>query len=115
MPDSGPPDSGPPHSAAPPEAYLALEGRFRRLGALGEASAILGWDLAVMMPAGSGPARGEHWSGVLLLPEREIAVSGTVDGSDGTGVTIRLDLLIDDYNRAIEDHLTRLQMLDFVL
>ncbi|MCK6536065.1 MAG: Crp/Fnr family transcriptional regulator [Polyangiaceae bacterium] len=63
----------------------------------------------------NGPARGEHWSGVLLLPEREIAVSGTVDGSDGTGVAIRLDLLIDDYNRAIEDHLTRLQMLDFVL
>lgn len=63
----------------------------------------------------NGPARGEHWSGVLLLPEREIAVSGTVDGSDGTGVAIRLDMLIDEYSRAIEDHLTRLQMLDVVL
>jgi len=61
------------------------------------------------------PKRGAHWSGVLLLPEREIAVSGTVDGSADGGLHIRLDMLIDEYNRAVEDHLTRLQMLDFVL
>lgn len=63
----------------------------------------------------SAPKHGSHWSGVLMLPEREIAVSGTVDGADDGGMHIRLDMLIDDYNRAVEDHLTRLQMLDFVL
>jgi CRP-like cAMP-binding protein len=72
-----------------------------------------GW---LHLPASAGsPKRGDDWSGVLLLPEREIAVSGTVEGSDGTEFVIKLDLLIEDYNRAIEDHLTRLQMLDFVL
>ena len=54
-------------------------------------------------------------NGVADLATEDTDKNGTVDGSDGTGVTIRLDLLIDDYNRAIEDHLTRLQMLDFVL
>jgi CRP-like cAMP-binding protein len=68
------------------------------------------------LPATAGsPKGGAHWSGVLLLPEREIAVSGTVDGSGGSTVRIELDLLIDEYSRAVEDHLTRLQMLDFVL
>ncbi|GMV11941.1 MAG: Crp/Fnr family transcriptional regulator [Polyangiaceae bacterium] len=68
------------------------------------------------LPSNAGtPKHGAFWSGVLLLPEREIAVSGTVDGSDDDGMHIRLDMLIDDYNRAVEDHLTRLQMLDFVL
>lgn len=68
------------------------------------------------LPTSSGtPKHGAFWSGVLLLPDREIAVSGTVDGSDDSGMHIRLDMLIDDYNRAVEDHLTRLQMLDFVL
>ena len=64
---------------------------------------------------GAAPKDGADWSGVLLLPEREIAVSGTVVSSDDDGLHIRLDMLIDDYNRAVEDHLTRLQMLDFVL
>lgn len=68
------------------------------------------------LPRGAGtPKRGAHWSGVLVLPEREIAVSGTVDGADDGGMHIRLDMLIEEYNRAVEDHLTRLQMLDFVL
>jgi CRP/FNR family transcriptional regulator, cyclic AMP receptor protein len=68
------------------------------------------------LPAdGSAPKRGGFWSGVLLLPEREIAVSGSVDAADASGVHIKLDLLIDEYNRAIEDHLTRLVMLDVVL
>lgn len=64
---------------------------------------------------GAAVKPGSHWSGVLLLPETEIAVSGTVANVDGTGVHIRLDLLIDEYMRVVEDHLTRLQMLDVVL
>jgi CRP-like cAMP-binding protein len=64
---------------------------------------------------GSATEKGAHWSGVLVLPERELPVSGTVDSADDDGVHIRLDMLIDEYNRAVEDHLTRLQMLDVVL
>ncbi|MFO0564605.1 MAG: cyclic nucleotide-binding domain-containing protein [Polyangiaceae bacterium] len=68
------------------------------------------------LPAEAASARnGAFWSGVLMLPEQELAVSGTVDGVDPNGVHIRLDMLIEEYNRAVEDHLTRLQMLDFVL
>ncbi len=53
-------------SAPLPDAYRALEDRFRRLGALGEASAVLGWDLAVMMPPGGGPARGEQLAALAV-------------------------------------------------
>jgi carboxypeptidase Taq len=41
-------------------AYHRLTARFARLGALGEASGILGWDAAAMMPPGGGGARGEQ-------------------------------------------------------
>lgn len=58
---------------------------------------------------------GKHWSGVLLLPEREIAVSGTVDNVESGVAFVRLDLAIDDYAQAIDDHVTRLSMLDVVL
>ena len=97
MPDSGPPDSGPPHSAAPPEAYLALEGRFRRLGALGEASAILGWDLAVMMPAGSGPARGEQLA-ALAVTRHELLTDPRV--ADWLAAAEAASNALDDWQRA---------------
>jgi CRP-like cAMP-binding protein len=58
---------------------------------------------------------GKHWSGVLLLPEREIAVSGNVDVVENGIAFVKLDLLIDDYARAVDDHVTRLSMLDVVL
>lgn len=58
---------------------------------------------------------GKHWSGVLLLPEREIAVSGNVEQSENGTAYVRLDLVIDDYAQAIDDHVTRLSMLDVVL
>jgi len=41
-------------------AYLRLTARAARLGALGEASAILHWDASTMMPRGGGAARGEQ-------------------------------------------------------
>lgn len=41
-------------------AYLELEGRFRRLNALGQAAGVLQWDLAVMMPPGGAAARAEQ-------------------------------------------------------
>jgi CRP-like cAMP-binding protein len=67
------------------------------------------------LPARAASKAGAHWSGVLILPERELAVSGTVDSVNGEHCAIKLDLLIDESTRVFEDHLTRLQMLDVVL
>ena len=41
-------------------AYARLKDRFSRIATLGEASAMLGWDAAAMMPSGGGAARGEQ-------------------------------------------------------
>ncbi|HYN38750.1 MAG TPA: carboxypeptidase M32 [Rhodospirillales bacterium] len=41
-------------------AYPALQDRFRRIGALRDAEAVLHWDLATMMPKGGAAARGEQ-------------------------------------------------------
>jgi CRP/FNR family transcriptional regulator, cyclic AMP receptor protein len=55
------------------------------------------------------------WVGVLSLPSAEIAVSGSVEREAHDGVVVKLDDLIDDYRLALEDYVTRLQLLDFVL
>jgi carboxypeptidase Taq len=43
-------------------AYQRLETKFARIATLNEASAMLGWDAAAMMPAGGAAARGEQLS-----------------------------------------------------
>ena len=48
-------------------SYRSLEARFRRLSLIGEAAGILRWDMAVMMPDKSGPARGEQITALKLL------------------------------------------------
>ena len=48
-------------------AYDRLEARFRRLGAVEEATAVLHWDAAAMMPPGGGPARAEQLATLRLL------------------------------------------------
>jgi CRP/FNR family transcriptional regulator, cyclic AMP receptor protein len=55
------------------------------------------------------------WVGVLALPTTEVAVSGSIvrEGSDGT--VVKLDTLVDEYRLALEDYVTRVQMLDFVV
>ncbi len=58
---------------------------------------------------------GAHWSAVLTLPSGEIPISGTVESADDKGVVIALDLLIREYAATLEDYLTRLHMLDFVV
>ncbi len=57
-------------------AYDKLTARFTRIATLGEASAVLGWDAATMMPPGGGPARGDQLAvlaglshGLLSKPE----------------------------------------------
>jgi len=46
--------------SAPTSAYSKLEQRFRRLSALQEASGMLHWDMATVMPDGGRPARAEQ-------------------------------------------------------
>jgi CRP-like cAMP-binding protein len=58
--------------------------------------------------------KGGSWSGVLVLPTREIPISGTID-KEGTRTVVALDLLVDEYKGALSDYLTRVQMLDFVV
>lgn len=72
-----------------------------------------GW---IKLPKLSGPIeKNSHWSGVLVLPSAEIPISGTIEAISDDGVLIRLDLLIAEYASRLEDYLTRLHMLDFVV
>jgi len=41
-------------------SYIELETRYRRLAAIGEATGMLHWDAAVMMPTGGADARAEQ-------------------------------------------------------
>jgi CRP/FNR family transcriptional regulator, cyclic AMP receptor protein len=70
--------------------------------------------LKLDLPASSWP-RAAEWSGVVVLPGREILVSGRVVRGGPDGVVMKLDLLIDDYKQALADYVTQLQLLDFVM
>jgi carboxypeptidase Taq len=48
-------------------AYRELEGRFRRMGHIGDAGAVLGWDRAAMMPEGGNTARAEAMATLQVL------------------------------------------------
>jgi carboxypeptidase Taq len=72
-------------------AYPRLEDRFRRLGALADAEAMLHWDLATMMPKGGAAARADQLAtlkalrhGLLTHPEvgdwLAAAAGETLDG-----------------------------------
>ncbi|HEY5961418.1 MAG TPA: cyclic nucleotide-binding domain-containing protein [Polyangiaceae bacterium] len=60
-------------------------------------------------------AAGKDWSGVLLLEDRELPISGTVERANANEVVVFLDELIPDYEKQLADHLARAQMLDVVL
>jgi carboxypeptidase Taq len=71
-------------------AYDKLTARFTRIATLGEASAVLGWDAATMMPPGGGPARGEQLAvlagvshGLLSKPEVGDELSAAEAEGDG--------------------------------
>ena len=58
------------------EGYRKLGERFRRIGALRDAEAMLRWDLATMMPKGGARSRGDQLAtlqalrhGLLTAPE----------------------------------------------
>ncbi len=58
-------------------AYDRLASRFERIATLGEASAILSWDAATMMPPGGGKARGDQLA-VLAGLSHSLLVTPTV-------------------------------------
>ena len=58
----------------------------------------------------------QFWTGVLVVPNDEILLSGSVlrETSDN-GVVVKLDKPIDDYKSKLDDYTTRVQLLDFVV
>jgi carboxypeptidase Taq len=60
-------------------AYQQLEARFRRLGALDEAIAVLNWDAATMMPSGGAATRGEQLASLARLAHDELTAAETGD------------------------------------
>jgi len=58
---------------------------------------------------------GDEVSFVLVIPNGEIPVSGKVRQAGEGAVLVELDLLIEEYAKKLGEHLTRVQMLDFVV
>src|SRR5258708_277053 len=55
-------------------SYQELSQRFRRLGLLGDALSVLGWDTAAMMPDGGAAARAEQVATLsVVIHEQQIA------------------------------------------
>lgn len=66
-------------NASADAAYARLTHRFSRLAILGEASSVLGWDAAAMMPPGGGQARGEQLAVLAGLAHRQLTGDTVVD------------------------------------
>ena len=78
-------------------AYARLKDRFARIATIGEASAMLGWDAAAMMPPGGGAARGEQLAvlagvshGMLVAPEvaGDLAAASAKGDWDGANLAL---------------------------
>jgi CRP-like cAMP-binding protein len=68
----------------------------------------------LQLPAAAAADGQDAFKGVLVLPETQFRIDGTVVLRDGA-VDIELGLLIDEYGAALEDYLTRAQILDVVV
>lgn len=55
------------------------------------------------------------WTGVIVTPREEFLVSGSVVREGEGGVVVKLDTLIDEYKAALDDYVTRVQLLDYVV
>jgi len=90
-------------------AYDRLASRFARIATVGEASAVLGWDAAAMMPPGGGAARGDQLAvlaglshGMLVDPmagDDLLAAEGEGEPADPWRAA-NLRLMRHAYNRA---------------
>lgn len=98
------------YAVVPPRAYPATvrcpDGTKVRVGQISRTR--------VRLPLGA-VGDDDQWSGVLTLPTSEIPLSGTIVERTTTAAEVELDLLIDEYEHALEDYLTRAQMLDLVV
>ncbi len=77
-------------------AYSKLETRFARLAAVGEATSVLHWDMAAMMPAGGAGARAEQLAALKRVQHdmmADPALSDLLDAAEGEGG-------LDDWQRA---------------
>ncbi len=69
-------------------AYARLSARFARIATIHEASAMLGWDAAAMMPPGGGAARGDQLAVLAGLAHEQLAhpaVGEDLAEADGGG------------------------------
>jgi CRP-like cAMP-binding protein len=57
----------------------------------------------------------KDWTAVLVMPTTEILVSGAVQREGEGGVVLKLDPMIDDYTKTLDDYVTRVQLLDFIV
>ena len=73
-------------------AYAALEARFRRLGLLGGAAAMLHWDWATMMPPDGAEPRAAQLAELALIRHETLTDSRVCDLLDeAEGETDTLD------------------------
>ena len=72
-------------SANSSTADATLEARFRRVGLINDALAMLQWDRSVVMPAGSGAARAEQTSGLEVIAHETLAAPDMGDLLEAAG------------------------------
>ncbi len=66
-------------------AYETLAARFRRLANLGDAEAMLHWDLATLMPEGAAESRAEQIATLRLVAHEILTAEDTADLLDAAG------------------------------
>ena len=72
-------------------SYREIERRFRRLGALNEASGVLQWDSAVLMPEGGAGARAEQLATMKVLGHELLTDPAIGDLLEGAALQNDLD------------------------
>jgi len=82
---------------APLTAYDRLAARFARIATLNEASSMLGWDAAAVMPPGGGAARGDQLAVLaglshaqLIAPDMADALGAAEPANDWEAANLRL-------------------------
>ena len=78
-------------------AYAALEGRFRRLGLLAGAAAMLHWDWATVMPPGGAEARAAQLAELVSIRHETLTDAHVADLLDQAETD---DGTLDDWQRA---------------
>src|ERR1700710_6757 len=73
------PEGPSPMNASADTAYARLTDRFARIATLNEASSMLGWDAAAMMPPGGGAARGEQLAVLAGLAHQQLTSAAVRD------------------------------------